>query len=168
MNVEDSTLEVAEERRARYSDLLRYPEWRVFAHGCKEAGGFVCQLCPPERGRREASALQVHHWWYESDRWPWEYDRRDVVVLCASCHEGLHEQLEVWKRWAQAHWRESRVPFSVFQQLFRRFVFPGLTPAGFAALNGRLMLGAEVRADCVGGEVLKVLGAVNARKEWKG
>lgn len=153
-------------RRARYADLMRFMEWRVFAHGCKERCGFRCQHCPESVGCRKPGELEVHHWWYDLNRWPWEYAERDVVVLCAECHGALHEQLEVWKEFARARWEDTPEMFGNFVYWVRRFVFPGLTADSFAGLNGRLMVGGEVKASGVAGQALSVLAKVGgARRE---
>jgi hypothetical protein len=132
-----------EQRAARYADLMRYPEWRVFAWKCKEARGFVCQTCAPGVGRRGEKGLEVHHWWYEQDRWPWDYAPEDVAVLCEPCHEALHAQLAAWKATTKARWQRSEQELKRFVADFRRFVFPGLTPESFAALNMTLALGVK-------------------------
>jgi len=138
--------ENAEQRSAKYADLMRYPEWRVFAWRCKEARGFVCQTCAPEVGRRLPKDLEVHHWWYDLDRCPWEYEAQDVAVLCASCHGALHAQLDAWKAMTKMRWERSEAERGRFVADFRRFVFPGLTPEGFGRLNVGLGFGMSSEA----------------------
>lgn len=152
----------SETRRARYADLLKYPEWRVFAHERKRAVGFACQMCA--QGRREEGELEVHHWWYDQARWPWQYEARDVVVVCAGCHAALHAQLEAWKAVARGQWSGSEFEFGRFVTLFRKHVFPGLTKESFAALNGRLVLGVEVPSGGVSAVALRVLGRADGRR----
>jgi 5-methylcytosine-specific restriction endonuclease McrA len=40
--------------------------------------------------------LQIHHILYYLTHLPWEYQRKDVVTLCASCHKAEHENKEIY------------------------------------------------------------------------
>lgn len=110
--------DLAQKRSARYEDLLRLREWQIFAHRCKEKANFACQMCRQGGPGRE---LNVHHWAYERDRLPWEYEAGEVAVLCKGCHGRMHDEL----------------------QAFRRFVFGRLSPESFKVLNGSLAVGLE-------------------------
>jgi hypothetical protein len=159
--------ENSEQRSARYADLMRYPEWRVFAWQCKDQRGCVCESCGPEKGRRPASELEVHHWWYDLERWPWEYAVQDVAVLCAACHAEYHAQLKAWESVLRARWVRSERERKQFMADFRRFVFPGLTTEGMRRLNMSMGLGmgtGEAQGGPLAAEVLGVLmgGASNS------
>ena len=70
--------------RIPYTEQLKDPRWLAFRakvlvkahHQCSRCGGTTC--------------LQVHHPFYEPNRYAWEYKLSDVVVLCRSCHEKAH------------------------------------------------------------------------------
>lgn len=38
--------------------------------------------------------LQVHHLYYEKDKFIWEYDDDAYVTLCKDCHEIIHNDLK--------------------------------------------------------------------------
>lgn len=95
----------------QYTRRRDCPEWKEFARRQYEKHNFSCNLC--KRGNTE---LNVHHWAYDSNREPWEYNDTEVTVLCRSCHKDLHEQL----------------------QNFRLYVFQQLNGEAFKVLNGSL------------------------------
>lgn len=102
-------------RGAVYRELLGRDEWKKFSKGIREQRNF-CEAC--KRGNVE---LNVHHFFYDASRLPWEYNSDEVTVLCRSCHEQIHECL----------------------QQFRTFVFRKLTPRSFQILNGALAVGLD-------------------------
>ena len=62
-----------------YAEYLRTPEWRRERNRVLRRARFKCERCPSRR------FLSVHHRTYE--RLGCERDT-DLVVLCATCHEG--------------------------------------------------------------------------------
>lgn len=94
-----------------YSQKLKSDQWIEFARRMKENANYSCQVC-----RRGKVILQVHHWFYEYGREPWEYDQEEVIVLCEGCHKEYHALLND----------------------FRRYVFSKMTPQAFRVLNGAL------------------------------
>ncbi len=93
-----------------YREKLQNPLWADFAKSMRNLRGNSCQLC------RQRGVLQVHHWFYDFNREPWEYSPDEVAVLCEDCHHSFHEQL----------------------QSFRKFIFGKLSPQAFQVLNGSL------------------------------
>ena len=75
-----------------YSDLLRSPMWQKKRLEVMQAKGFACEIC----GNTE-QMLHVHHKEYFKGNEPWEYDNKQLVVLCKHCHENLHETLDLYK-----------------------------------------------------------------------
>lgn len=100
---------------AVYRELLGRDEWKKFARGIREQRNF-CEMC--KRGKVE---LNVHHFFYDAARLPWEYRSDEVTVLCRPCHEEIHNCL----------------------QQFRKFVFRKLNPRSFQVLNGALAAGLD-------------------------
>ena len=94
-------------------------EWGAFAREAKRAANYACQLC---RQSCEHMRLVVHHPFYVMGRRKWEYELKDVQVLCQPCHDAMHERLND----------------------FRRYVFGGLTPESMRVLNGALTVGVQV------------------------
>lgn len=64
-----------------YADLLRHPLWQRKRLEILQRSGFVCEDCG---GKDEE--LHVHHHRYRRGAKPWEYDARDLQVLCKTCH----------------------------------------------------------------------------------
>lgn len=105
-------------KRARFAQDETTFEWREFATRAKRSANYACQLC---RKGGPHVCLVVHHPFYELGRRKWEYEFKDVQVLCQPCHELMHERL----------------------QEFRRHVFARLTPQSMRVLNGALSVGLE-------------------------
>lgn len=77
--------DIARLRSMPYKEYLQTEHWQnVRRRALKTAKG-RCQLCNENK-----KALDVHHKTYE--RKGREY-RRDVIVLCRSCHEKFHDKL---------------------------------------------------------------------------
>lgn len=94
-----------------YASKLNDERWLSFARQIRRMHNNSCQCC-----KRGGLVLQVHHFFYDAKREPWEYRPDEVTVLCEGCHHRLHEQL----------------------QKFRRYVFSKLSPQAFQILNGAL------------------------------
>lgn len=94
----------------KYTAKLQSEQWQSFSRSVRKERNF-CEVC-----KRKDVTLQVHHLFYDGSREPWEYGASEVVVLCSGCHQQIHEQLN----------------------LFRRFVFGKMTPGVFQILNGAL------------------------------
>lgn len=105
-------------KRARFAQDETTFEWGAFAREAKRAANYSCQIC---RQGGPYVMLSVHHPFYEPGRRKWEYELKDVQVLCQPCHEKMH----------------------VCLQDFRKFVFPRLTPQTMRMLNGALSVGLE-------------------------
>lgn len=70
-----------------YFELLRDPRWQKARLDTMQRAGFACERC----GDKETT-LNVHHKNYKRDHAPWEYELSNLVCLCRSCHEEIHEQ----------------------------------------------------------------------------
>ena len=92
--------------QVRYSDKLKGLQWREFRRQHKAR---CCAFCKCD----DASKLQLHHWFYEPGREPWEYSKEDLVTLCDSCHSGLH----------------------IHMTHFRKFVIPKSSPHSLAFMR---------------------------------
>lgn len=99
--------------RSAYNRLLATQEWKDYSAKVRAARGNACECC--KLGGKET---QIHHLFYDG-RNPWEYDFDDVVLLCKTCHEQVHEQLKV----------------------FRKMVFRKLNGNTFKILNAALFIG---------------------------
>lgn len=71
-----------------WSELLRDSRWERLRAATVRKHPF-CKSCR-QRGR----ILNVHHPVYDG-RKPWEYSTEELVVLCTSCHEGIHQSFKV-------------------------------------------------------------------------
>jgi len=65
-----------------YSELLRDPRWQQKRLETLERAGWCCEVC----GDSEKE-LHVHHLYYLKGKKPWEVERRQLSVMCKSCHK---------------------------------------------------------------------------------
>lgn len=98
-------------RGNEYQQTLKDGRWVSFANGVRKSRGNCCEMC--KRGNVETN---VHHIAYEAGKKPWDYGFDEVVLLCRSCHEAMHDELK----------------------LFRKFVFGRLSPQSFRILDAAL------------------------------
>ena len=75
------------DRRAEYRELLLDKRWKEKRQHILDTKGHVCSMC----GATEQ--LQVHHLRYLPNHKHWEYDDKDLVVLCKKCHYKVHHQV---------------------------------------------------------------------------
>lgn len=68
-----------------YSEKLLDPRWQKKRLEIMEREGFSCAFCADK-----TKTLHIHHYCYSKGKEPWEYDNRDLVCICASCHEFIH------------------------------------------------------------------------------
>jgi hypothetical protein len=99
-----------------YSEQLESKEWIEFGRKIRFDSENACQMC-----RQNSGITHVHHIFYEPDRLLWEYERWEVMLLCAPCHFGMHAQLKA----------------------FRKCVFGKMDPKTFQVLNGVLAAGLQ-------------------------
>ena len=69
-----------------YTDKLKDSRWQRKRLETLQDAGWKCESC----GKREEVELHVHHKRYLHNRQPWEYERKDLAVLCDCCHEMAH------------------------------------------------------------------------------
>jgi 5-methylcytosine-specific restriction endonuclease McrA len=83
------------ERRARYAEQLRRPEWQRRRDAILGRDGRRCRQCGAGHD------LVVHHRQYHSDRrtgeWlpPWAYEDRYLITLCTACHDAGHARYPI-------------------------------------------------------------------------
>jgi len=74
-----------------YSDLLKDRRWQRKRLEAMAAAKWLCQRCP---SNDNAIQLHVHHVAYVPGRAPWEYELRELLVVCEPCHKELHGMRE--------------------------------------------------------------------------
>lgn len=75
------------ERRKRkeyYNRLLEDKRWKEFRLKVLSERGNKCECCGG------TDVLQIHHTFYIRGKMPWEYDIKDMRVLCRTCHKRIH------------------------------------------------------------------------------
>jgi hypothetical protein len=72
-----------------YGEQLKHPNWQRKRLEVLNRAEFKCERC---FGGEET--LHVHHKRYVKGRQAWEYDAQELLALCASCHECVHEEQE--------------------------------------------------------------------------
>lgn len=79
-------------KRKSYSDLLKDPRWQKVRLEKLQAADWACEVC-----YESEEMLSVHHKHYVKGRSPWEYAHHELVVLCQSCHECEHREIDLRK-----------------------------------------------------------------------
>jgi len=78
-----------------YSDKLKDPRWQKKRLEIMQRDGFACQEC-----HADDVHLNVHHSYYVSGRWPWNYPDWGLRTLCEACHENHHGfHCSQWMEW---------------------------------------------------------------------
>lgn len=73
-----------------WKDQYKHPSWQRKRLEAMEAAEFTCQRCYDKD-----TTLNVHHRRYVKGRKVWEYELRELEVLCEPCHEEFHAEKEV-------------------------------------------------------------------------
>ena len=71
-------------RQKHYEHLLKDERWKLFRLRVMSERGRSCEYC----GSTET--IQIHHTKYVKGRLPWEYDIKDMRVVCKRCHQRIH------------------------------------------------------------------------------
>lgn len=72
-----------------YFEKLKDPRWQKKRLEVLESNEWRCERCMDAE-----STLHVHHRQYFKGREPWEYEAGQLAVLCESCHEATHEEVD--------------------------------------------------------------------------
>ena len=67
-----------------YKHLLEDKRWKEFRLKVMSVRGNKCECCGGTH------ILQIHHTFYINGKMPWEYDIKDMRVLCIMCHQKIH------------------------------------------------------------------------------
>lgn len=67
-----------------YKHLLKDKRWKEFRLKVMSERGNKCECCGG------TNILQIHHTFYIGGKMPWEYDVKDMRVLCKKCHQRIH------------------------------------------------------------------------------
>ncbi len=68
-----------------YAEQLKHPNWQKRRLEMLEASSWSCSDCGDT-----TTTLHVHHRRYIKGRMVWEYEDKDLAVLCEVCHEREH------------------------------------------------------------------------------
>lgn len=75
-----------------YWEKLQDPRWQQKRLEAMKDKDFHCEIC----GNNEVT-LNVHHKEYFKGHEPWEYNNKQLAVLCKDCHESLHDEVDLFK-----------------------------------------------------------------------
>ena len=70
-----------------YSLLLNNPLWQRKRLEIMQRDNFSCCICGSN-----TNTLNVHHRYYESDKFPWEYPDDCFLTVCVNCHQEFHDK----------------------------------------------------------------------------
>ncbi len=65
-----------------YTEKLKDPRWQKKRLEILKRDNFACRCCT-----RKDLTLHVHHLFYRKRKDPWGYDIKELLTLCADCHE---------------------------------------------------------------------------------
>ena len=68
-----------------YREQLLHPKWQKRRLEILNRASFACECCGAEE-----KTLHVHHKRYAKGRMAWEYEDRELIALCETCHEATH------------------------------------------------------------------------------
>ncbi len=68
-----------------YWEKLKDPRWQRKRLEAMARAEFACEICQDNE-----STLNVHHKEYFKGREPWDYDLKQLAVLCETCHGEHH------------------------------------------------------------------------------
>jgi hypothetical protein len=68
-----------------YGEQLRHPNWQRKRLTMLDAAGWKCAQCESKE-----NSLHVHHKRYVKGRMAWEYEDKELEVLCDQCHTSEH------------------------------------------------------------------------------
>jgi hypothetical protein len=69
-----------------YSEQLKTDEWQMFRLYVIIVKGFKCELCEDKNFKH----FQIHHKSYRDGLLAWQYDVKDMMVLCGFHHKKVH------------------------------------------------------------------------------
>ena len=75
-------------RKEYYNRLLEDKRWKEFRLKVLSERGSKCECCGG------TDILQIHHTFYISGKMPWEYEIKDMRVLCIMCHQRTHNIIQ--------------------------------------------------------------------------
>lgn len=78
----------SQKRKEYYNRLLKDKRWKEFRLKVMSERGSRCECCGV------TDILQIHHTFYISGKMPWEYDIKDMRVLCKKCHQRIHNIIQ--------------------------------------------------------------------------
>ncbi len=67
-----------------YKEQLQDCRWKKKREDIFKQKGRVCLMCG------SVDNLQIHHLRYLKNKLAWEYDSKDLIVLCCDCHKKKH------------------------------------------------------------------------------
>ena len=88
----------------------RLPQWKEFSRKVIEEHQCQCSRC--NRHESEGITLQVHHTYYDPDRFhkPWDYPLKDLEVLCKGCHAREHGHIMPMDGWEHIDMEDMQEP----------------------------------------------------------
>jgi 5-methylcytosine-specific restriction endonuclease McrA len=69
----------------KFLSQYKDPRWQKKRLQILERDNFECRSCTDN-----TQMLHVHHLLYDSNAKVWEYDDKDLITLCDTCHQAIH------------------------------------------------------------------------------
>lgn len=69
-----------------YKEQLEDRRWKSFREFVMIVRGCKCEVCGAKKN------LQIHHLRYNKGCFAWEYNVKEVMVVCGKCHSEIHKK----------------------------------------------------------------------------
>ncbi|SIT94673.1 hypothetical protein [Pontibacter indicus] len=101
---------LSENSSLNYAEKLKAIEWREKRESIIKREQSICEICNSEcfskieqylanKDRKEIDLKKkwanVHHTYYVDGCLPWHYPNESLKLLCAECHQNLHESIKI-------------------------------------------------------------------------
>ena len=77
---------ITRNRLMTYSEQMTDKRWLAFRSFVMQVRGYRCEVCGSNIN------LNIHHLIYKEGYLAWEYNTREVMVVCSKCHKQIHEK----------------------------------------------------------------------------
>ena len=78
--------------REEYRSLLNSDYWKGYSYAIVKERDWTCEDCG-KKFQYQRNMLNVHHLIYHNDNKPWQYNKKELLLLCKDCHAKRHGKL---------------------------------------------------------------------------
>jgi hypothetical protein len=145
----------------------KHPLWQKKRTEILQRAGFKCEHCGSEE-----ETLHVHHWYYQRDKKPWEYENHALACLCEQCHEkaGCNQLcIKIWLAGLELAYSQEIIGFLKALDCFGTGISAKIDSTemaiGFGALWG--LHSSDIMAQVGNDQMLKTSDLPDMAANWK-